>query len=144
MDVVKNICHQVAIIGDGELVEQGSIGDIFAHPKTELAHRFIRSTLDLSLPDDFQQRLQVHRVEGTHPLVRIEFNGATVDAPLVSQISREFNIDVNILSANLDYAGGVKFGMLVAELLGSQENDDAAIEYLRQHNVTVEVLGYVD
>jgi D-methionine transport system ATP-binding protein len=144
MDVVKNICHQVAIIGDGELVEQGSVGEIFAHPKTELAHRFIRSTLDLSLPDDFQQRLQVNRVKGTHPLVRIEFNGATVDAPLVSQISREFNIDVNILSANLDYAGGVKFGMLVAELLGSQENDDAAIEYLRQHNVTVEVLGYVD
>ncbi|WP_157487869.1 ATP-binding cassette domain-containing protein, partial [Grimontia celer] len=52
MDVVKSICHEVAIIGDGRLVEKGTVGDIFAHPKTELAHEFIRSTLDLSIPED--------------------------------------------------------------------------------------------
>ncbi|MBD0788498.1 methionine ABC transporter ATP-binding protein MetN [Vibrio sp. Y2-5] len=143
MDVVKSICHQVAIIGDGELVEKGSVGDIFAHPKTELAHQFIRSTLDLSIPDDYQVRLQPTRVEGSYPLVRLEFTGATVDAPLMSQISRKFNIDVSILSSDLDYAGGVKFGMMVAEIFGNEENDNAAIQYLRDNKVKVEVLGYV-
>ncbi|MFV0447762.1 MAG: methionine ABC transporter ATP-binding protein MetN [Vibrio sp.] len=143
MDVVKSICHQVAIIGDGELVEKGSVGEIFAHPKTELAHQFIRSTLDLSIPDDYQARLQQTRVEGSYPLVRLEFTGATVDAPLMSQISRKFNIDVSILSSDLDYAGGVKFGMMVAEIFGDEENDNAAIQYLRDNKVKVEVLGYV-
>ncbi len=143
MEVVKSICHEVAIIGGGELVEKGTVGDIFAHPKTELAHQFIRSTLDLSIPEDYQARLQTERVEGSYPLVRLEFTGATVDAPLMSQISRKYNIDVSILSSDLDYAGGVKFGMMVAELFGNEEDDNAALEYLREHNVKVEVLGYV-
>ncbi|HIF5879586.1 TPA: methionine ABC transporter ATP-binding protein MetN [Vibrio parahaemolyticus] len=143
MEVVKSICHEVAIIGGGELVEKGTVGDIFAHPKTELAHEFIRSTLDLSIPEDYQARLQSNRVEGSYPLVRMEFTGATVDAPLMSQISRKYNIDVSILSSDLDYAGGVKFGMMVAELFGNEQDDSAAIEYLREHNVKVEVLGYV-
>ncbi|QTG87834.1 methionine ABC transporter ATP-binding protein MetN [Vibrio furnissii] len=143
MDVVKSICHEVAIIGDGELVEKGSVGDIFAHPKTQLAHQFIRSTLDLSIPDDYQARLNAERIEGSYPLVRLEFTGATVDAPLMSQIARKFNIDVSILSSDLDYAGGVKFGMMVAEIYGNQNDDVAAMQYLRDHNVKVEVLGYV-
>ncbi|WED22477.1 methionine ABC transporter ATP-binding protein MetN [Vibrio sp. JC009] len=143
MDVVKSICHEVAIIGGGELVEKGSVGEIFAHPKTELAHEFIRSTLDLSIPDDYQARLQQERVAGSYPLVRLEFTGATVDAPLVSQISRKYNIDISILSSDLDYAGGVKFGMMVAEMFGNEADDEAAIAYLRDHKVKVEVLGYV-
>ncbi|WP_264874970.1 methionine ABC transporter ATP-binding protein MetN [Vibrio agarivorans] len=143
MDVVKSICHEVAIIGGGELVEKGTVGDIFAHPKTELAHEFIRSTLDLTIPEDYQVRLQESRVEGSYPLVRLEFTGETVDAPVMSQIARKFNIDVSILSSDLDYAGGVKFGMMVAELFGSEADDNSAIEYLKQHKVKVEVLGYV-
>ncbi|MBY8300132.1 methionine ABC transporter ATP-binding protein MetN [Vibrio fluvialis] len=143
MDVVKSICQEVAIIGGGELVEKGSVGDIFAHPKTELAHQFIRSTLDLSIPDDYQARLNAERVEGSYPLVRLEFTGSTVDAPLMSQIARKFNIDVSILSSDLDYAGGVKFGMMVAEIYGNEQDDIAAMQYLRDHNVKVEVLGYV-
>ena len=143
MDVVKSICHQVAIIGNGELVEKGSVGDIFAHPKTQLAHDFIRSTLDLSIPEDYQLRLQAERVEGSYPLVRLEFTGETVDAPVMSQIARQFNIDVSILSSDLDYAGGVKFGMMVAELFGSEEDSQAAIRFLQDHKVKVEVLGYV-
>ncbi|AQP36609.1 methionine ABC transporter ATP-binding protein MetN [Vibrio anguillarum] len=143
MDVVKSICHEVAIIGDGELVEKGTVGEIFAHPKTALAHQFIRSTLDLSIPEDYQARLQATRVKGSYPLVRLEFTGATVDAPLMTQIARKFNIDVSILSSDLDYAGGVKFGMMVAELFGNESDDTAALEFLRENNVKVEVLGYV-
>ncbi|EAQ53510.1 MULTISPECIES: methionine ABC transporter ATP-binding protein MetN [Vibrio] len=143
MDVVKSICHEVAIIGGGELVEKGTVGDIFAHPKTELAHQFIRSTLDLSIPEDYQARFQETRVNSSYPLVRLEFTGATVDAPLMTQIARKFNIDVSILSSDLDYAGGVKFGMMVAELFGNEADDNAAIQFLRDNNVKVEVLGYV-
>jgi D-methionine transport system ATP-binding protein len=143
MDVVKSICHQVAIIGAGKLVEKGSVGDIFAHPKTELAHQFIRSTLDLSIPEDYQSRILEERVAGSYPLVRLEFTGSTVDAPLITQIARKFNIDVSILNSDLDYAGGVKFGMMVAELFGNEQDDTDAIEFLRANAVKVEVLGYV-
>jgi D-methionine transport system ATP-binding protein len=99
--------------------------------------------LDLSIPEDYQAKLQQQRVGGSHPLVRLEFTGDTVDAPLISQMARQFNIDISILSSDLDYAGGVKFGMMVAELFGSESDDQAAIAFLEQHKVKVEVLGYV-
>ncbi len=143
MDVVKKICHQVAIIGDGELVEKGSVGEMFAHPKTDLAKAFIRSTLDLSIPSDYQERLSATRVDGSFPLVRLEFTGATVDAPVISQISRNFNIDIAILSSDIDYAGGVKFGLLMAEFYGDESSTQQALSFLQEHQVKVEVLGYV-
>ena len=143
MNVVKSICHKVAIISDGKLIEKGSVGDIFADPKTELAHEFIRSTLDLSIPEDYYSRLTETRIEGSYPLVRLEFTGATVNAPLITQVARKCNIDISILNSDLDYAGGVKFGMLIAEFFGSETDDKAAIEFLRSQQVKVEVLGYV-
>ncbi|MDP5254201.1 MULTISPECIES: methionine ABC transporter ATP-binding protein MetN [unclassified Vibrio] len=143
MDVVKSICHQVAIIGGGELVEKGTVGEIFAHPKTELAHNFIRSTLDLSIPEDYLNRLHADPVENAHPLVRLEFTGATVDAPLMSQIAKLYHTDANILTSDLDYAGGVKFGMMVTELIGEAKDIEQSLAFLKDNNVKVEVLGYV-
>ncbi|MBE1277638.1 methionine ABC transporter ATP-binding protein MetN [Enterovibrio baiacu] len=143
MDVVKRICHEVAIIGDGKLVEKGTVGDIFAHPKTELARDFIRATLNLSIPQDYAERLQTENTGTLPPLVRLEFTGTSVDAPLVSQVSRKFNIDVSILSADMDYAGGVKFGLMLAEFFGDASDVTNALAYLKENNVNIEVLGYV-
>ncbi|MCG6201528.1 methionine ABC transporter ATP-binding protein MetN [Psychromonas antarctica] len=143
MAVVKGICSEVAIIGNGELVEQGRVGDIFAHPKTPLAHQFIRSTLDLTIPEDYRHRLLSARTEKSYPLVRLEFTGASVDAPLISQVAREFNIDISILSSNMDYVGGVKFGLMLAEFFGPERAAQQAIAFLKAHKVEIEVLGYV-
>jgi len=143
MAVVKGICQEVAIIGDGKLVENGTVGDIFAHPKTDLAREFIRSTLDLSIPVDYQARLQTERVNNSYPLIRLEFTGASVDSPVISHVAREFNIDISILSSNMDYVGGVKFGLMLAEFIGSDECADKAIQYLKQQKIELEVLGYV-
>ncbi|ETX09927.1 methionine ABC transporter ATP-binding protein [Marinomonas ushuaiensis DSM 15871] len=143
MAVVKSICTDVAIIGDGKLVEQGAVGDIFAHPKTELARQFIRSTLDLSIPADYLARLSTSKGASRHPLVRLEFTGASVDAPIISQVARECNLDISILSSNMDYVGGIKFGLMLAEFFGTSEATEQAITFLKKNKIEVEVLGYV-
>lgn len=143
MAVVKSICSDVAIIGDGQLVEQGAVGDIFAHPKTQLAREFIRSTLDLSIPEDYLARLSENKSEHNHPLVRLEFTGASVDAPVISKVARELNLDISILSSNMDYVGGIKFGLMLAEFFGTPEATEKAITFLKNYNIEVEVLGYV-
>jgi len=144
MDVVKNICSEVAIIGDGELVEKGSISDIFAHPKTQLAKEFIHSTLDLSIPDEYAEKLSAEKSADNHPLVRLEFTGNTVNAPIISEISQKYQVAFSILSADMDYAGGMKFGIMLAKIIGESEATQQAIESLYAHKVQVEVLGYVD
>ncbi|HEY5716681.1 MAG TPA: NIL domain-containing protein, partial [Psychromonas sp.] len=75
--------------------------------------------------------------------VRLEFTGASVDAPLISQVAREYAIDISIISSNMDYVGGVKFGLMLAEFFGPEEAAVEAITFLKNHHVEVEVLGYV-
>jgi len=106
MEVVKTICHKVAIIHGGRLIEQGEVAWFFSHAKTELARDFIRSTIHLPIPDEFQARLTPERTEGSWPLLRLGFTGETIDSPLISETSRRFGVDICILSADIEYAGG--------------------------------------
>ncbi len=53
MDVVKRICDCVAVISNGELIEQDTVSEVF-YPKTPLAQKFIQSTLHLDIPEDYQ------------------------------------------------------------------------------------------
>lgn len=144
MDVVKRICDQVAVISGGQLIEQDTVSEVFSHPKTPLAQTFIQSTLHLDIPEDYQTRLisSPHNDQNT-PLLRLEFTGQSVDAPLLSTIARRFNVNNNIISAQMDYAGGVKFGIMLAEMHGEGQDTVAAIAFLQEHHVKVEVLGYV-
>lgn len=143
MDVVKKICDRAAVISHGKLVEQARVSELFSHPNTKEAQDFIQSTLHLSIPDDYLEKLSPSYQEGSYPLLRLEFTGQSVDAPLLSTATKKFDIDNNIISAQMDYAGGVKFGIMLTELLGSYENTQAAIAFFKENNTKVEILGYV-
>lgn len=143
MDVVKRICDCVAVISNGQLIEQDTVSEVFSHPKTPLAQQFIQSTLHLDIPEDYLKRLTPEASATTVPLLRLEFTGQSVDAPLLSEAARRFNVNNNIISAQMDYAGGVKFGVMLAELHGSDEDALATIKFLQENQVKVEVLGYV-
>ncbi|MDR2122401.1 MAG: methionine ABC transporter ATP-binding protein MetN [Flavobacteriaceae bacterium] len=143
MDVVKEICDEIAVINNGKLIEQGSVADIFSHPKTELTQHFIASSLHLEIPIDYQERLISVSTENKHPLLKLQITGNTVDEPILSEVARQFHINNNIISAHMDYAGGVKFGVMLTEFIGSPEKELLAIEYLKNKNIKVTLLGYV-
>ena len=145
MDVVKRICDLVAIIDHGKLVEQGSVSDIFSNPKTELAQQFIRSTFNVNLPDEYLDNLlQTPKHTKSYPIIKFEFTGRSVDAPLLSQASKKFGVELSILTSQIEYAGGVKFGFTVAEVEGDEDAITQTKIYLMENNVRVEVLGYVE
>lgn len=143
MDVVKRICDQVAVISNGELIEKDKVSEVFSHPKTPLAQQFIQSTLHLDIPEDYILRLSAESTPDSVPLLRLEFTGKSVDAPLLSESARRFTVNNNIISAQMDYAGGVKFGIMLTEMHGTEADTQAAIAFLKEHHVKVEVLGYV-
>ncbi|WP_075320174.1 methionine ABC transporter ATP-binding protein MetN [Histophilus somni] len=144
MDVVKRICDQVAVINKGQLIEQGSVGDIFSNPKTLLAQEFIHSTFHINLPEEYMENLPATPKHAkSYPIIKFEFTGRSVDAPLLSQASKQFGVDLSILSSQIDYAGEVKFGFVIAEVEGEEEAITQTKIYLMENNVRVEVLGYV-
>lgn len=144
MDVVKTICDFVAIIDHGKLVEQGTVSEVFANPKSELAQQFIHSTFHINLPEGYLDSLLPNPIhEKSYPIIKFEFTGNSVDAPLLSQASKKFGVELSILASQIEYAGGVKFGFTVAEVEGNPDAIEQTKTYLIEHNVRVEVLGYV-
>lgn len=143
MEVVKRICDRVAVIDKGQLIESGSVSEIFSNPKTALAQKFIQSTFHYELPAEYTEQLSVHQTPNGKPIIKFEFTGRSVDAPLLSIASKKFGIDFSILMSQIDYAGGVKFGFVIAEVTGNNDSIAEAKFYLIDNNVKVEVLGYV-
>ena len=144
MEVVKRICDQVAVIDKGRLIEQGTVSEIFSNPKTELAQEFISSTFHITLPEEYLENLSdTPKHAKSYPIIKFEFTGRSVDAPLLSQASKKFGVELSILTSQIDYAGGVKFGFTIAEVEGDEDASTQAKVYLMENNVRVEVLGYV-
>ena len=144
MEVVKRISDQVAVIDKGRLIEQGTVSEIFSNPKTELAQEFISSTFHITLPEEYLENLSdTPKHAKSYPIIKFEFTGRSVDAPLLSQASKKFGVELSILTSQIDYAGGVKFGFTIAEVEGDEDAITQAKVYLMENNVRVEVLGYV-
>ena len=144
MEVVKRICDQVAVIDKGRLIEHGTVSEIFSNPKTELAQEFISSTFHITLPEEYLENLSdTPKHAKSYPIIKFEFTGRSVDAPLLSQASKKFGVELSILTSQIDYAGGVKFGFTIAEVEGDEDAITQAKVYLMENNVRVEVLGYV-
>jgi len=143
MGVVKSICDVVALIDQGQIIEHGEVGWFFAHAASPLAREFIRSSLHLDIPAPYREQLQRDPAPGLIPLLRLGFGGNTIDTPAISQASRQFGVDLNILSASIEQIGHSRFGFLLVELLGNDAARKQTVAYLQQQQIEVEVLGYV-
>lgn len=143
MEVVKSICDHVAVISEGKMVEQGTVAEIFSHPATPLTRKFISSSLNVDIPEAYKERLSAVPAAGKNPLVRLELSGQSLDAPVMSEVSRRFQVDNHIVSARIDSAGGTSFGILIVEVAGNEGNADNAVRFFKEKNIKTEILGYV-
>lgn len=143
MNVVKSICHDVAVISHGKLVEKGAVNAVFSNPRTELARSFISASLHVEIPEHYRQRVTAINEGGMSPLLRLQLTGDTADQPLLSQAARLFEIDTKIISAQMDHIGDKHFGVILAALSGRSENYQKAIDFFIYHHIKVELLGYV-
>jgi len=135
MEVVKEICDRVAIMEDGEVVESNTVENIFKEPKTKTAKSFIDSISssveeEIINPNDFKGKL-----------IRLSFLGDSAKKPIVSWIIKNFNIDINILSGNINKLQLSNVGHLILELIGDEDEINRALHYLEDNeNVHVEVI----
>ena len=132
MSVVEEICDSVAILDGGVVMEEGSVQEIFANPKTAAAKRLVApnggsAARDLSsfAPDDH--------------VVRVTFNGSSTAKPLVASLAAEKGILVSVLSADTRDLSGQCYGSMLLKLPADVEQAKQAAAYMRsQPGVTVE------
>ncbi|PJD92675.1 MAG: DL-methionine transporter ATP-binding subunit [Legionella sp.] len=140
MDIIKQICHRVAIMESGKIIETTDLASVFTD-KNSLARNMLYSQLSPQLPACLQRDLTTENTG--RPMLRLFFEGETATGPFISQISRDLHIDINILQANIDRFNGVTCGVLIVELHTNDQDLQLFLQRCRQANLTVEVLGYV-
>ena len=140
MEVVKRICKRLSVMVNGALVETIALANVFNTPDS-LARGMLYSQLSPELPACLTSSLAGYAT--TKPLLRIFFQGDEATVPFISQTSRELNIDINILLANIDRYDGVTCGVVVVELNANQLLLEDFLERCKKVKLTVEILGYV-
>ena len=143
MNVVKEICDRVAVMEHGRVIESGPVYDVFANPSHELTREFISSTSTLTRVNELvAEGSPVVALRPGEVLVRLNYQRRDVNEPIISSISRSFDIDVNIIFADVEVVADAPIGGTVAILSGARDRVDAALAYLPQkENVRVEVIA---
>ena len=132
MAVVKEICDRVAVMEGGRVVEQGEAFSIFARPREPVTQSFIRTTSNLQKIEEL--------IAQDSPIVRLKPVERSPSEPVISEASRRFDVSLNIIFADIEIIQGAPIGGTVAIIGGERERVTAAVEYLIEKNVGVEVL----
>lgn len=141
MQVIKEICDRVAVMTDGKVVEYGDVFEIFANPKETITKEFVENTSNLSrIYEMVEQKSSITDIKPGEAILRFSYLERNVSEALVSQLSRKFQLDINIIFGNIEMIGENPIGGLVSIVNGRSEDIDAAIRYLRDKNVGVEVI----
>lgn len=137
MSVVREICTKVAILKDGEVVEEGSVEDIFNHPKSQVAKELILT--------DGSQQTDLKPVIQSGDRVRIVFSENSAFEPVIANMILKFHEPVNILKADTKNVGGVAKGEMILEFPGDSEKAKAMKQYLKERGLAIgEVTDSVD
>ncbi len=143
MEVVKKICDKVALLDRGKIIEVGTIAEFFGRPKSALAKTLVHSLLKQELPADILTNLKEKNGPNLNPLWQIFFQGHAAEDPLITELVRQFNLEVNILQAKIETLQKEVFGIMVVLIKGPAESLVNARNFLQTRGAAVEVLGYV-
>ena len=122
MSVVEKICTKVAILDGGEVVEEGSVSEVFTNPRSDAAKKLV-------FPEGAESSVPSFASDS---VIRLVYNGALVaDTPLIAKMAKEEGIAANILAAQTKCIGDKVFGNMLLDICGSETELEKAIAYLQ-------------
>ena len=126
MSVVESVCTHVAIVDNGDLVENGTVEQVFSQPKSEAARKLIfrKAGADAGVMGD--------------RMIRIVFEGNASSEPIIAGLVMECHVAVNMMYADTRDVGGKAFGQMILQLPEDHLQQEKAIYYLQNKNLRVE------
>ncbi len=133
MEVVRDACSQVAVVNEGQIVEQGSVEDIFTHPQSSVTKDFISHiTAEEETENGFVRWSKGGGVYSLH------FIGEQTDEPLLSQVAKKFDVEFNVRAGGIQSVQGKRVGTMLVDFIGNETEIKKAVAFLNENSVEVE------
>ena len=123
MKVIDQICDRVAVIDQSRIAESGRVSDVFANPQSQIARELI-------LPQD---RTAIETSGGKK--IRIIFDGMQSKEPVISNMTLDCQVPVNIMFADTKDFDGIVYGHMIIELPTDPHQAEKVIAWLKNSNV---------
>ncbi|MGL6114317.1 methionine ABC transporter ATP-binding protein [Cetobacterium sp. SF1] len=140
MEVIKEICHRVVIMEDGEVKEEGDVIEVFSRPKEPITKKFLSSIFKDEKTREYLKRLNL---KANEKIVKISYVGHSTEEAYISKISKNYDLEASILYGAIEIIRDTPVGNLIVKLNGKEEKIAEALEYLERCGIYKEVLDYV-
>lgn len=139
MHVIRKICHRVAVMESGKVVELGSVLDVFKNPQAPITKRFVQQVTEPDETKDTAEHLLKRYQSGQ--VVQLTFIGESVEQPLITELIRNHDVTVNILQGKISQTQSGSYGTLFVHIDGSDAEVIKAVDFIRGQQVGVEVVA---
>ncbi|KKB74395.1 MULTISPECIES: methionine ABC transporter ATP-binding protein MetN [Bacillus] len=141
MHVIRKICHRVAVMENGRVVEEGDVLNVFRKPKEDMTKRFVQQVTE---PEETKETLQ-HFLEETKTgqTIQLTFVGEAAETPLITQIIRKFDVEVNILQGKISQTQDGAYGSLFIHVDGDDSEVSRVVDFIKSRQVEAEVITNV-
>ena len=140
MHVIRKICHRVAVMEGGRVVELGNVLEVFKQPKEPITKRFVQQITE---PEETRETIEhlLNQYEDSK-MIKLTFVGESTEQPLITNLIRSFDITVNILQGKISQTQNGAYGSLFIHVHGSPEEVTKAVDFLELAKVGVEVITH--
>ena len=141
MHVVRQICHRVAVMEEGRVVESGEVIEVFKNPQQPFTKQFVGEERVDDEIDEVFHHLSTSLRPGV--AVRIQYLGDRTGDAVLSEAIRKLDATVSILQAKVNITQKGILGSMIILIEEESSKAEEVIEYLKQAEIIVEVLEHV-
>ena len=139
--MIKKIAHRVAVINGGEIIEEGPVWQVFAHPQSQLTRTLLQGLLP-QLPEALAERLTP--VRQGEAIYSVHYAGQGRQGEILTLMAAELPGQFRLIQGGVDHIQHyaiVRFFFSVP--VDNAASEQAVLHWLEQHQATVELTGYV-
>lgn len=137
MHVIQKICHHVAIMENGRIVEQGDVLTVFRTPSHSVTKRFVKQVVNEDESLNMLDTLLKQFPDGK--IVLLKYFQGNAEKPFITNVIRKYDVDINIIHGKVVQTQDGGYGSLYVQLTGNDIN--SALNYLKEAGVEIEVMA---
>ena len=134
MSVIKQICNRVAVMEKGQVVEIGSVKDVFSHPTTLTAKNFVSTVIQT---EPTAALLEQWNTQQAQPYCdfKLFIDATQLEQPIINDLIDNYHVKVNVMFSSMSEIQGDIVCYMWLRLTSTEHfiKDDIITYFEKQH-----------